>query len=100
MAERRGEADEQATRSLESKTAVWWKDILLIIGSCLVGTVVGAVASRYTVSCIANAIIEREGPGPSVGDLRIPVSFFLCRLCGGLLGPFVTYLVPHEHLRL
>ncbi len=55
------------------------------------GNVIGAVVSWYAASYITHVIIEREGPG---FDIKFPVSFFVCRLCGGLLGPFVTYFLP------
>lgn len=69
-----------------------WADVLLIFGSCLVANVIGAVASWYIASSIVNGIVEREGPGGL--DIRFPMAFYGCRLCGGLLGPLVAYLVP------
>ena len=76
-----------------NNTAAWWKDILLILGACLVGNVTGALTSSYIASCIVNAMIEREGP-VGAGDLRLGVFCSMCCLGGGLLGPFLTCLVP------
>ena len=77
-----------------SKTACWWKDLLLVVAACVVGNAIGALASWRIYFYIMEGIEAREGPGPSVGDLRFPLTFFACQLCGGLLGPFLTYLAP------
>ena len=81
------------TSRTDSKNAGWWKDLLLIVGSCLAGNVIGAVASRFMASYLVGVLIERDGP-VGAGDLKFFVCCFMCRLCGGLLGPFLVCLVP------
>ncbi len=78
---------------LERKNAGWWKDWLVLLGACLVGNVVGAVAGSSVASCYADGIVRREGPiGPFCFEFL--VCCFVCRLCGGLVGPLATYFVP------
>ena len=78
---------------VERENAGWFRDFLVLLGACLVGNVAGAVASGYVASCLADGIVKREGP---IGFfcLSFLVCCFVCRFCGGFVGPLVTHLVP------